>query len=232
MIALALLGVINSQNQKGNWLVGVSIGSVGFNNSKSTELRVNSNFESWTDGKSFTINLTPYAGYYFTDKIVAGALINLGLGNSTSESRSSISPNVFKNKSNTIIFEIGPFGRFYFGKLNNRGMPFAEANFQVGFYPKNKSSTYTNGNLNTTYTYESYLSKNAGTRIGYEHFLNRHIGLQYTVGFSYTKYSYKVNYDYVGGTDASYEESYRATGITAGLGLVIHLERKQKSKKK
>ena len=214
--------------------MGVSIGSIGFNSSKSSELRTNSNFESKTDGKSFSINLTPYAGYYFTDKIVAGALVSLNLGNSTSETHSTTSNNVFKSKSNNILLGVGPFGRFYFGKLNSRGMPFAEASFQVSFYPENKSMSYTNGIRNYTAIFKSYLPKNAGARIGYEHFLNRHIGLQYTLGFSYTEYSYKVTYDYVASNDASFKDNYSSIGITGGLGLVIHLEGKlrQESNKK
>jgi hypothetical protein len=171
---LAWLEVMNAQNQKGNWIAGVSIGSIGFNSSKSSELRTNSTFEATTDGKSFNLSLTPYAGFYFTDKIVAGALINLGFGNSTSESHSSTSTNRFKSKSNNILLGVGPFGRFYFGKLNNRGMPFAEAGFQVSFYPEYKTISYTNGNRNYTTTNESYVPKSAGARFGYEHFLNSH----------------------------------------------------------
>ena len=49
--------------QKGNWMIGGSLGSLGYS------------FE----GESFNINVNPRAGYFVSDGIAIGASVNAGL---------------------------------------------------------------------------------------------------------------------------------------------------------
>lgn len=232
MIALWCFMVLNAQNKKGNWILGASVGSAGFTKSNSTSQRIGTVGNSESENKYINIALTPYAGYYFTDKIVAGAVINLSFSNNRSESHSVNSPNVGSGKTSSLLFGVGPFGRFYFGELSNKGMPFTEVSMQLSFIPAYKGESFKDGNLYYTVNYDSYLFKSAGAKIGYEHFLTRDLGLQYTLGVSYSRYNYTFKYDYVTGTDSEYEETYKSFGLAAGLGLVIHFEGKQQQQQK
>ncbi len=71
--------------QKGNWMVGASLGSLGYA------------FES----EQFNINLAPQAGYFVQDNLALG--LKLGLGWVT-----------VKNADNFFTYELSPFVRYYF----------------------------------------------------------------------------------------------------------------------
>ena len=71
--------------KQGNWMVGGSVGSLGYS------------FES----KSFNINLSPRAGYFVTDGLAIGAQANLGL-------------RTVDEGDNEWGYGIAPFVRYYF----------------------------------------------------------------------------------------------------------------------
>lgn len=71
--------------QKGNWLVGGSIGALGYS------------FES----ENFNINLMPKAGYFISDGIAVGLGVNLGFS-------------TVKDGDNIWGYGIKPFIRYYF----------------------------------------------------------------------------------------------------------------------
>jgi hypothetical protein len=70
--------------QKGNWMVGGSLGSLGYS------------FE----GKSFNINVNPRAGYFVSDGIAIGASLNGGLTTA-------------KNADDVWTYGLAPFVRYY-----------------------------------------------------------------------------------------------------------------------
>ena len=70
--------------QKGNWLVGAGIGSIGFN------------FK--TD--EFNVNIVPDAGYFISDNAAIGAQVQLGLS--------------AYNGGTIFSYGITPFARYYF----------------------------------------------------------------------------------------------------------------------
>lgn len=71
--------------QKGNWMIGGSIGSAGYS------------FE----GETFNINLSPRAGYFISDGIAIGAEIGGGL-------------QTVKDGDNVWSYGVSPFIRYYF----------------------------------------------------------------------------------------------------------------------
>lgn len=71
--------------QQGNWMVGGSLGSLGYS------------FE----GKSFNINVNPRAGYFVSDGIAVGASLNGGLITA-------------KNADDVWTYGVAPFVRYYF----------------------------------------------------------------------------------------------------------------------
>ena len=70
--------------QKGNWIVGGSLGSLGYS------------FE----GKSFNININPRAGYFVSDGIAIGASLNGGLITA-------------KHADDVWTYGVAPFIRYY-----------------------------------------------------------------------------------------------------------------------
>ncbi|QNF33581.1 hypothetical protein HUW51_12935 [Adhaeribacter swui] len=74
-----------SSIQRGNWLVGADLGSIG------------QNFKS----KTFNFSVQPRAGYFVSDNAVLGAQIQLGF-------------NSVKGGGNTFIYGLTPFARYYF----------------------------------------------------------------------------------------------------------------------
>lgn len=71
--------------QQGNWLVGGSIGSLGYS------------FE----GENFNINLNPQAGYFISDGIAIGLSAGVGL-------------QTVKHGDNIWSYKVMPFARYYF----------------------------------------------------------------------------------------------------------------------
>ena len=71
--------------QKGNWLVGGSIGSLGYS------------FE----GENFNININPQAGYFISDGVALGLTTGLGL-------------QTVKGGDNIWSYKLMPFIRYYF----------------------------------------------------------------------------------------------------------------------
>jgi len=71
--------------QQGNWMVGGSLGSIGYS------------FE----GKSFNVNINPRAGYFVSDGVAIGASLNGGL-------------TTVDEGDNIWTYGVAPFVRYYF----------------------------------------------------------------------------------------------------------------------
>jgi len=76
--------VANSAVQRGNWLVGAKVGSIG------------QNFKSNT----FTLDINPRAGYFISDNAAIGAEVQLGLQ--------------LYDKGQSFNYGLAPFVRYYF----------------------------------------------------------------------------------------------------------------------
>lgn len=99
-VALAGFGMLNAQQittpqtsanvgtgpiQQGNWIVGGSIGSVGYS------------FE----GETFNVNIMPQAGYFISDGVALGLTAGGGL-------------QTVKRGDNVWSYKVAPFVRYYF----------------------------------------------------------------------------------------------------------------------
>ncbi len=74
--------------QQGNWIVGGSLGSLGYS------------FE----GESFNVNLNPRAGYFVSDGLAVGLGADLGLATFSGD------------QDNLWSYGVAPFVRYYFGQ--------------------------------------------------------------------------------------------------------------------
>ncbi|WP_126246766.1 outer membrane beta-barrel protein [Chitinophaga rhizosphaerae] len=128
-LAVALAGMFlsinaNAQTQKGNILVGANLANIG------------GTFQD--GGSTFSLNLTPKAGWFIKDDIAIGPEVNLGL--------------LTGNGSTRFNYGIGAFGRYYIKdkriELLNKTRWFLEANAGfngVNTKASNVASTNTNG---------------------------------------------------------------------------------------
>jgi hypothetical protein len=232
MCSLALLSLIvmQAQNQKGNWLVGTSIGSTGYSFGKTESGQVGSTNLSLSDNNSFSFGVYPSVGRYISDNVVIGTYLSIGYYSSNYDNSNNYNTNTSKSKSSYLSLGVGPFGRFYFGGNKGKGMPFAEVNAGISFYPGYKGEYTPSTGTGYTYKYEKYSPWNAGAKFGYEHFINSVIGLQYYVGYTYNKYKYNTAYDYATGTDPTYTYKSSSNNISFGAGLQIHLDCKKDKK--
>lgn len=99
--------------QKGNWLVGATIGSMGYS------------FEQ----ESFNVNINPNAGYFITDGIAVGLKIGAGL-------------QTVKKGDNVWSYEFKPFGRYYFPEgASETGRFFGQADIGITGYSGTTSDT-------------------------------------------------------------------------------------------
>jgi hypothetical protein len=231
--ALALFATlaIQAQNKKGNWLLGAGLGSTGFSFGKSESGMVGSTDIGKSDNNSFSISINPTAGYYLSDNVVIGTYFNLGYFSNKYENSNNNNTNTSESKNSNASVGLGPFARFYFGGNGGKGMPFAEANVGISFYPGYKGEYIPNTGTGYTYTYNNYRPFNAGARIGYEHFLNSFVGLQYYVGYNHSSYDYEYTYDFPSSPDQTYTYKSSSNSITFGVGLQVHLDCKKKDKK-
>jgi len=231
--ALALLTAftMQAQNKKGNLLVGTSIGGTGVSFGKSENGTVGSTNISKSDYNSFNISVYPTIGIYLTDNVVIGTYFTLGYNTSKYDNSYNYSTNTSTSKYNNASFGLGPYGRFYFGDNKGKGMPWAEVNAGINFYPGYKGEYTPSTGESYKWEYKKYHPFNAGVKIGYEHFINSVIGIQYYIGYNYNKYKYDTFYDYTSIPDVTYTYESSSSNINFGVGLQIHLECNKKNKK-
>lgn len=233
ILALALLATVamQAQNKKGNWLVGTSIGgtSISFGNSESGT--VGSTNISKSDYNSFNFGIYPTLGYYVSDNVVIGTYFNIGFYSSKYDNSNNYSSNTSTSKSSYVSFGLSPYGRFYFGDNKGKGMPWAEVNAGISFYPGYKGEYTPSTGTGYKYEYQKYHPLNGGVKVGYEHFINSNIGIQYFVGYNYSNYKYNTVYDYPSSPDITYTYKSSSSSINFGVGLNIHLECNKKGKK-
>lgn len=109
-ILLALLAnITNAQITKRNWLVG---GTASISSLKS-------NSDANVHYKQTTIQISPMVGYFIKDKFVAGLKPSIISGN-----------NSIANSN--VIFNVGPFARYYFLDKQKVGNIYSEVSYSYG----------------------------------------------------------------------------------------------------
>lgn len=223
LLAFLVMGftISYAQTQKGDKLLGVSFGSMSYTNSKSTTTYSNTPTEYNSDGNSFSISLNPSVAWFVKDNLAVGGSVSVSFYNSKSDSSNSSSTTTSDSKYNQPSFYVGPFARYYFGG-SEKGMPFAQVNFQIGISGgTSKSSTSTGASSETTTKPKG--DWNAGLTFGYEHFISKYVGLYGSVGFNYGKSKTMYEYRPSTGTGYDYTSEYSRFYVPINFGLQVHL---------
>lgn len=145
-VLIAIASGAVAQTEQGNYLVG---GTLQLNTLKNQT----------------TIEVSPSAGYFFTDNFAAGANVTMAhtkYGEGSTAAR-------------TTTFSLGPFVRYYAGSTGVR--PFLESNVN---FASNKTKTSTGSTTNTGITY--FVGPGAAF------FLNRNVALEALAGYSHAAY--------------------------------------------
>lgn len=210
-----------AQTKKGDKLVGVGIGSISYTNSDSKTTYSNTPTVYNSDGTSFSISINPNVAWFVQDNLAIGGGVSVSFYSSKSNSSNTSSSTTSESKSTQPSFYIGPLARYYFGG-SAKGMPFAQANFQIGIYGgKSESKTSTGASSETTTHPKG--DWNAGASFGYEHFITPNVGLYGSIGFNYG--SSKTEYEYRPSTSTGYDytSEYSRFYIPVNVGLQVHI---------
>jgi hypothetical protein len=162
-----------SQINKGQWLMG---GNASFSSSKGYVIESGSPTGS-TNGKSTTLQLSPNAGYFITDKLAAGARVSL-------TSFETKSPNDVFDISSTQV-SLSPFVRYYFLPKTEKLNLFADAGYAYG-RSKNTSKVSIPGTPSSNSTSKG-TSNGYYISVGPAIFLNPNTALELTLSYNYNK---------------------------------------------
>ncbi len=210
-----------SQVKKGDKLVGVGIGSISYTNSDSKTTYSNTPTVYNSDGSSFSISVNPNVAWFVQDNLAIGGGVSVSFYTSKSNSSNTSSSTTSESKSTQPAFYVGPLARYYFGG-SPKGMPFAQANFQIGISGgKSESKTSTGASSETTTKPKG--DWNGGVAFGYEHFISPNVGIYGSIGFNYG--SSKTEYQYRPSTGSGYDytSEYSRFYIPVNVGLQVHI---------
>lgn len=218
-----------AQVKKGDKLVGVGIGSISYTNSDSKTTYSNTPTVYNADGNSFSISVNPNVAWFVQDNLAVGGGVSVSFYTSKSESSNTGSSTTSTSKSTQPAFYIGPLARYYFGG-SPKGMPFAQANFQIGISGGKSESKVSTGASSETTT-KPKGDWNGGIALGYEHFVSSNVGIYASIGFNYG--SSKTAYEYRPSTGSGYDytSEYSRFYIPVNVGLQVHILGKNIKKK-
>lgn len=226
LTGLLLSASLFAQTEKGARLIGVSLGSLSYTNSDSKTSYSNTPTVYNSDGSSFSISVNPNIGWFVKDNLAVGGGFSVSFYSSESKSSNTGSTTTSTSNYTQPSVYIGPFARYYFSG-SKKGMPFAQANFQLGISGGNSKSETSTGASSETKT-KPKGDWNAGVQFGYEHFINQSIGFYGSLGFNYGKTKTQYEYRPSTGSGYDYTSEYSRFYIPVNIGLQIHLAPKAK----
>jgi hypothetical protein len=229
-----------AQFEKGNRMVGATIGSIFFNSGKSDYSYPAPTSGFTSNQTSFGINFTPNFGWFVSDNTAAGATLTLSQSHQKTFDEDASTGNTFnRDISNRFNLGLGGFVRSYFSN-SGKFYPFGQVGVNVGIGSSNSKGFFFGGGDKSTYDGKSSgdFFANAGLSLGLTKMLNRHTGLDFYLGynFSYTKSTFKKvtqtdlgNNGTIDQTSTS-EPTQKFTnhGAAIGVGFQIFLEGKKK----
>lgn len=210
-----------SQTSAGQFLVGASLGSGSFTNSKSTTTYSNTPTIYTSDGNSTNFSINPTIGWFPINNFAIGSYLSFSSYKSSSTSSNTSSTTTSKNEYNSPSYYIGPFARFYFGG-GNQGKAFAFGSYQWGSSGGTSKSSTSSGSSSETKTIPK-ANTYTTVGIGYEQFLSNMVGLffqvSYNMSHSKTLYEYRPST----GTGYDYTSEYNSNYVSLSIGFQVHL---------
>lgn len=143
--------------------------------------------------KTFKIELTPAAGYFFTDNLAAGLSIGFNYYNSTSKVYLTTGTLAQQTKSVTPALSIAPFVRYYFtGNETLRFYGQVKGGMVFTVSDKNETTGYNSSGIATSKYIKNSPQKPRSTfgdaLVGINYFLSKNIALNSSIGYSYNEF--------------------------------------------
>lgn len=229
---------VNGQFKKGMRMVGATVVSAFFNSGKTDYSYPPPTAGYTSNSNSFGITLNPSIGWFVSDNIAIGALLNVGYNHQKNFDENASGVTFNKNIFNSFNFGIGGFARNYFNSPGNL-TPFGQFNLNAGIGSSSNNGFYfTNGDKNT---YDGKSSGdffiNTGLALGLTKMFNANTGLDFYVGysFSYNKKEFKTTTLTDVGNDGSTDltsisdptQKFTNHGIAIGIGFQVFLDKKK-----
>ena len=218
-------------------MTGATIGSTFFNSGKSDYSYPSPTTGYTNTDNNFGISLNPSMGWFVSENVAVGALLNIAYNHDKSFNEAS--GNTFqKDISNRFNIGIGGFVRNYFKSSGNM-MPFGQYNLNFGIGSSSKNGVSFSGGNKTTYDGKSSgdFYANTGIVLGLTKMLNPHTGLDLFLGytFSYTKNTMKTTTLIDLGNNGSIDQTavseptqkFTNHGFVVGLGFQIFLDKRK-----
>lgn len=217
---------ISAQTEKGNKLVGVSFGSIGFANSDSKTSYSNSSTAYKSKENLFSVAVNPNVAWFVADNLAIGGLFQLSFSKSTTKNSNTGSVNTSEYNVAEPSFYIGPYLRYYIGN-NKQGKLFSQVNASWGVFAKNSRNSSSTGSSSETES-KPKADWNTGLAIGYEYFINKYLGCAVSAGFVYSKQKIEYEYKPSTGTGYSYTTDYSSIRIPVNIGIQVHIPQSKK----
>jgi hypothetical protein len=243
VVFLPLLAVLpaTAQFQKGDRMLGATVGSVNFNSGTGTQ-DVASIGSADSKSSGYSVQINPSMGWFINEKTVVGAALTLNpSGNKvTYESGGSTFQ---KDQQNSFNIGAGGFVRHYLAG-SGRLLPFAQLGLNAGVNTSTTEGFFYGGSGSTAYkdTYDgkssggSYL--NAQLLGGFSKMVGDLTALDFYIGynFSRTKSTFSLTRLRDEGNNGSIEirsenettSSYTNHGVVLGVGFQVFLRSKKK----
>jgi hypothetical protein len=239
ILCLGSFIISNAQFQKGDRMVGASIGAISYNSGKTDYSYPPPTTGFTRNSSSYGISLTPNYGWFISSSTVIGGIFNLGYTHSEYFDEDEANGNTFnKDESNNFNIGAGAFVRNYFSS-SGKFYPFAQVGFNLGVSSADSRGYFFKGV--DKYSYDGKSSggffANAGVALGFTKLLSRHTGLDFSIGynFSHSNTTFKTttqidltNNGTVDQTNVS-EPTQKFTnhGVALSVGFQVFLEGKK-----
>jgi hypothetical protein len=230
---------INAQFQKGDKIVGASVGSAFFNN-ESRDLSTSIS-NSALSNDNFGITLNPLIGWFINDNVAIGIMPAIGYNKQKQLGKTSSGSTYLKDESNQYNFSIGGLARYYFKGNSTTLRFFGQYDLSLGI-SGSKSEGFEYEKLGVyvdRYNQKSsgdFLAK-TGLAFGVSKFITHHTSLDFYIGYKFTyiksnptgtsarEYSDPGTPDETQSID--YDQKLTGNNLVLGVGFQIFLEKKK-----
>jgi hypothetical protein len=231
----------SAQFNKGDKMVGTSVGSIFFNNGNA-DITVGSIGSNTSKITNYGVSISPSLGWFISDKTAIGATLNLNPnGQKTTYEQNGTTYQ--SDKSNGFNIGIGGFARNYFSG-NKSLAPFGQFSLNAGISSLKTEGFFYGGSGTGAYkqTYSGNSSggffANASLTAGFTKMMGENAGLDFYIGYnySYNKNTFKRTNLRDNGNDGTIDErgenetttKFTNHGFVLGVGFQVFLKRKGK----
>jgi outer membrane protein with beta-barrel domain len=236
VVIAAIAGTILSiparaQFKPGTLMVGTTIGSTAYSSSNSDYTYDNGSGKS-TSTNTYTFGIGPQIGVFVSPNVVVGATLSFNLSTGDTKSTTTatnLSTTGSKTNTTTTSVSLGPFLRYYFAGVPGKNWFFMQVNGAAGTGTGSSSGNgYASTTTNTTNgKVTDIFNWNAGGSVGLTHFFYKHIGMDFSLGYSYSHaHSNNANTTYttkntgvITSSTNNYGLSTGTNGVTLGVGF-------------